>query len=91
MGARDGISSRLKFKLRDCQGDEPTEPEMADTETRLVALEQAFYVLVRALEEKKVLEPGDVTKQLHRMEESLRDSRATALADAIREVRKNLD
>jgi hypothetical protein len=34
------------------------EPEMADAETRLVALEEAFYVLVRALEEKKILEPG---------------------------------
>jgi hypothetical protein len=56
-----------------------------------VAVEQAFYVLVRALEEKKVLEPGDVTNRLHRMEESLRDSRATALADAIREVRRDLD
>jgi RNA polymerase-interacting CarD/CdnL/TRCF family regulator len=64
---------------------------MADTETRLVALEQAFYVLVRALEEKRVLEPGDVTKRLQRMEETLRDSTVTALADAIREVRKNLD
>jgi hypothetical protein len=67
------------------------EPEMADAQTRLVALEEAFYVLVRALEEKKILEPGAVTKRLHQMEETLRDSRATALADAIQEVRRNLD
>jgi len=67
------------------------EPEMADAETRLVALEEAFYVLVRALEEKRILEPGAVTQRLHRMGETLRDSRATALADAIQEVRRNLD
>jgi hypothetical protein len=57
---------------------------------RIMALEETVYAVVRALEDKKVLEAGEVKNRLGRLEDSLRDTKSHEMADALRDARKRL-